>query len=118
MSDYTDSYKMRYQTISLNQQIEVAMVHAANDIENEDASTPDHANRLAWAQYAVPNSSVSYYPFSWPVCQNQTILTAFQADPTGATIQDGDIQFIVNGLVPQVVANFVANPPPGVTIPS
>lgn len=111
MSDYTDSYKMRYQTPSLNQQIEVAMVHAADDIQNEDPATPDHANRVAWAQWAVPNSSVSYFAFSWPVCNNPTILTAYKEDQTGATIQDGDIQFIVNGLVPQVVADFVAHPP-------
>src|SRR5258708_7997141 len=106
MSDYTDSYKMRYQTMCLNQQIEVAMVHAANDILNEDAGTPDHANRLAWADWAIPNSSVAYYPFAWPVCNNPTILTAYKEDPSGAAIQDGDIQFIVNGLVPQVVAAF------------
>lgn len=118
MSDYTDSYRMRYQTPSLNQQIEVATVHAANDIESEDTGTPDHANRLAWAQYAVPNSSVSYYPFAWPVCQNAAILAAFKEDPSGAAIQDSDVQFVVNSNVATVIAAFVANPPPGIKLPS
>jgi hypothetical protein len=87
------------------------MVHAADDIVNEDPAAPDHANRLAWAQWAVPNSSVAYFAFSWPVCQNPAILAAYKTDPTGATILDSDIQFVVNSLVPQVVADFVAHPP-------
>lgn len=117
MSDYLDSYKMRYQTPSLMAQIEVAMVHAGNDILNEDPAAPDHANRLAWAQWSMANSSVAFAPFGWPVCQNPAILTSYQADPSGATILDSDVQFVVNSMVPQVVANFVANPPPGITIP-
>lgn len=114
---YTSSYALRYQLPSVQQQIEVAVIHASQDIQNEDPATPDHANRLAWATWANKNSSVAWNPFAWHVAMNSTIQVAVAADPSGGTVTDNDVQFVVTSVLPQVVADFVANPPVGVKLP-
>jgi hypothetical protein len=111
MSAYTAAYQIRYSIPSLQQQTEVAVVHACEDIKNEDPSAPDHANRLAWATWANKNSSVAFEPFRWPVAMNPSIQAQVEADPSGASVPDGDVQFVVNANVDAVIADFVANPP-------
>jgi hypothetical protein len=118
MSAYTDSYRLRYQLPSVQQQIEVAVIHDVQDIENEDPSTPDHANRVAWARWVNDNSSLGWIPFAWPVAMNSTIQASVQADSSGATVADNDVQFVVTSVLPKVVADFVANPPAGVRFPT
>jgi hypothetical protein len=113
MSAYTASYALRYQIPSVQQQIEVAVIHDVEDINNEDPATPDHANRIAWANWANKNSSVAWNPFAWPVAMNPTIQATVQADPSGQTVADFDVQFVVTSMLPKVVADFVAHPPPG-----
>jgi hypothetical protein len=113
MSDYTTSYAIRYSTPHLSQQTEVAVVTAAGQIVNEDPATPDHANRLAWANWAVPNSSVAWLSFAWPVANNPAIVASVTADPSGQTVLDSDVQFVVNSALPKVIADFIAHPPPG-----
>jgi hypothetical protein len=95
----------------LSQQTEVAVVTAAGQITNEDPATPDHANRLAWANWAVSNSSVAWQSFAWPVANNPAIITAVTADPSGQTVLDSDVQFVVNSNLDKVIAEFVAHPP-------
>src|ERR1700739_2635488 len=116
-SPYVSSYQLRYGIPSVAQQIEVAVIHDVEDINNEDPSTPDHANRLAWANWANKNSSAAWLPFAWPVAMNPTIQASVQADPSGQSVQDSDVQFVVTSALPQVIADFVANPPPSVTVP-
>lgn len=111
MSNYTSSYAIRYSIAQLQQQIEVAAVTAASQIQNEDPATPDHANRLAWANWALAHSSAAWQPFGWPVAQNPTIIAAVQTDPSGQTVQDSDVQFVVNEYLPKIVDQFAANPP-------
>lgn len=113
MSQYTASYAVRYQTPSLQQQIEVAGVHAATDIQNEDAGAPNHADRLRWANWYAKNSSVGFVAFSWPVAMNPTIAASIESNPSGEGVSDSDVQFVVNGNVDKVIADFIANPPPG-----
>jgi hypothetical protein len=107
------SYALRYGIPSVQQQIEVAVVHAAAAIHNEDAATPDHGNRLVWASWVNKNSSVAWNPFAWPVALNPTIQSSVAADPSGGGVEDIDIQFVVDSELPRVIAAFVANPPPG-----
>ena len=116
MSDYTTSYAIRYSTPHLSQQTEVAVVTAAGQIINEDPATPDHANRFAWANWAIPNSPVAWQPFGWPVASNPAIVAAVTADPSGQTVPDSDVQFVINSNLENVIAEFVANPPNGVKI--
>lgn len=113
MSDYITSYAIRYSTPALSQKTEVAVIHAAEDIHNEDPATPDHANRIRWANWVSKNSSVSWLAFSWPVALNPTIAAAVQADPSGQTVNDSDVQFVINSNLNAVIADFIANPPPG-----
>jgi hypothetical protein len=117
MTPYTSSYALRYSIPSVQQQIEVAVIHAVQDIENEDASTPNDANRKAWAHWANDNSSIAWNPFAWPVAMNPTIQASVAADPSGQSVQDSDVQFVINSNLDAVIADFVANPPPGVTLP-
>jgi hypothetical protein len=112
MSAYTTSYKIRYQIPTLQEQTEVAAVHAANDIVNEDPATPDHENRLTWANYCLKSSSVAWIAFSWPVALNPSIQASVEADPTGATVRDEDVQFVVNSALPEVIADYIATLPP------
>jgi hypothetical protein len=108
---YTASYKVRYGVVSLQQQTEVAVVHACNDIKSEDAGTAGHTERLSWAVWANKNSSVAVEPFKWPVAMNPTIAAAVEAEPSGETVSDNDVQFVINSNLDAVVADFIANPP-------
>ena len=111
MSNYTTSYAIRYSTPSLSQQTEVAVVTAAVSIQNEDAGTADHANRLRWANWAIPNSSVAWQAFAWPVANNPAIITSVTEDPSGQGVKDSDVQFVVNSYVEIVITEWVANNP-------
>ena len=111
MSAYTDSYRLKYRIPSVQQQIEVGVIHAASDIKNEDPGAPDHANRMKWASWANSNSSVAWGPFAWPVAMNPSIQGSVAADPTGESVPDSDVQFVVNANVDAVIADFTANPP-------
>jgi hypothetical protein len=111
MSDYTTSYAIRYSTPHLSQQTEVAVETAAVSIQNEDPATADHANRLRWANWAIPNSSVAWIPFAWPVANNSTIVGKVSADPSGQSVLDSEVQFVVNSYVETVITEWVAKNP-------
>ena len=111
MSDYTTSYAIRYNTPPLSQKTEIAVVTAAGQIQNEDPATPDHANRIAWANWAIPNSATAWQSFAWPVSTNPAIVASVTTDPSGNSVQDSDVQFVVNSALDNVIAEFVANPP-------
>lgn len=106
-------YSIKYSIPALFQRTESAVIIAARDIYNEATSTPDHAHRLKWAQYTNVNSSVSTIYFMWSLAMNSTIQAAVEADPSGETVTDNDIQFVVSSSLPQVLDDFKANPPPG-----
>jgi hypothetical protein len=110
MSNYKSQYAMHYSCPSLQQQAEVATVVAANSIVNEDPATADHANRLSWAQWVLTGSPVAWNIFAWPVCSNPTIQAAYDADQTGSSIQDSDVQFVVNSNIEMAVKQYVSGP--------
>ena len=109
MSDYTTSYAIAYQTPSIQQQIEVAVVTAAGQIQNEDPATANHVNRLAWADWAIGSSSVAWVAFRWPVANNPSIRAACVTDPSGQSVLDSDVQFVVNANLQQVVNEWVTS---------
>jgi hypothetical protein len=47
------------------------------------------------------------------VAMNPTIQSSVQVDPSGQTVADSDVQFVVTSTLPKVIADFVAHPPPG-----
>lgn len=111
MSSYTDSFSVRYEIQSIQRQTEVAMMHCVTDISNEAIDAPDHANRLAWATYANEDSSNAVRPFLWPVATNPAVINAVGNDPSGVTVLDSDVQYIVNGALDKVIADWVKNNP-------
>lgn len=94
-------------------QIEVAAIVAAQRIFKEAPATPDHANRLAWANWVNKNSSLATPPFIWPVSLDDVILASLQGDNSGATVKDIDVQRVVDSILDDVIADFIAKPPPG-----
>ena len=113
MSVYTVSFSVRYEIPSIQQQAEVAMMQCVTNISNEGEEAPDHTNRVAWATYANANSSMAMIPFLWPVATNPAVQNAVVEDPSGATVLDSDVQYIVNGALEKVIADWVeANQPP------
>lgn len=117
MSEYTTSYAIRYSIKPIGDKTEVAVMKAASDITNADAGEPDHANRLAWANWANKNSFEAAASFKWPVAMNQSIINNVESDPTGNGVLDTDVQFVVNSTLDEVIADFVKNPPDGVSVP-
>lgn len=106
MSAYTNSYALAYNTPSVQQQIEVAVVTAAANIITEDPATANHAARLAWANWAQQSSSVAWVAFRWYVATNATIVGEVQTDASGASIKDSDVQFVVNSNLETVIAGW------------
>lgn len=105
-SNYITSYRIRYNLGIIHQQTEVAVMHAAGDIVNEDPTTPDHDKRLAWAQWAIAHSALAYPIFLWPLAGNQSIIDKVEAAEDGSTVMDQDVQFVVNSALPKVIAGW------------
>ena len=98
---FTDIYTAATSADSvLRQQIAVAMFKTAVDIINEDPSTANHYNRLAWARKVTNSNSAPVTEaekWIWKVLENSTI----QAAPTTST--DNDVQFAVNSIISYIV---------------
>ena len=74
-------------------QVAGACLKAAQDIENEDEGTTNHANRLTWAAEVEANPKAVARDMGQRVLDNATIA----ADVEGAI--DSDMQFVVNSLI-------------------
>lgn len=110
MSDYKTEYALRYTLTSVHQQTEVAAIVAATAITNEGVATPNHADRLAWAHFVLGTSAAATEVFKWPVAQNPTIQASVAADPSGATVKDDDVQFVVDSNVDMAVQQYKSSP--------
>jgi hypothetical protein len=111
MSNYTTAFAIRYRIGSLQEQTEVAVITAATQIQNEDPGVPDHANRKLWADWAIGASTEAKQAFMWPVANNPSIIAAVQTDPSGGSVPDSDVQFVVNSNVETVINDWIANRP-------
>lgn len=88
--------QLRYRSASLPARVEAAMATAAFNIYHEDTSTPNHSDRVKWAQKALVNPSVLSQQrerLMWLVVLNPTIA----ADGEGCS--DSDLQFVVNSYI-------------------
>ena len=75
-----------------------ACMTAAENILNEAANTPNHANRVLWANSSPDNNALQIMP---SVAMNSTIQTKWadrtaQLLPEHLRYDDADIQFVVN----------------------
>jgi hypothetical protein len=90
---YIEIFQLQYEEAEFQQRTQVAIEHAAYDVINEDVATPNHANRLIWAQTTLNNPRRMMELEMALVVQNSTI----QAGGNNST--DNDIQFVVNALI-------------------
>lgn len=93
MATLLERYDLQYGHTLLRQRTQVAIESAAADVINEDASTANHANRMTWANTALNNPAKMMDLEMSLVVQNATI------SGSGDEASDGDIQFVVNGLI-------------------
>jgi hypothetical protein len=77
--------------------IRFALWKAAFDIKNEADTVPDHTDRLRWAVAVLNNEQIDLGHVAIGVLLNPSIGNA------GAAAPDSDIQFVVNGLVPELI---------------
>jgi len=79
----------------MKMRVAAALANAAEDIENEDPGTPNHAARLAWASAVLQDDLLQEADkIMWRVGLNPTIAAAGEENAT-----DNDIQFVVNSLL-------------------
>ena len=95
---YTDVYDQATNTTStLAKQTAVALHKAAVNISNEATSVTDHDQRMAWARRVFADPVSWSGKAIWKVMENATIA----ANPATAT--DNDVQFVVDGIIPQLM---------------
>lgn len=87
---------------NLIKRLEAAIANAADDVRSEAAATANHAARFNWANNVLGNATGpenQARAIIWLVLQNATVVDGYAGDPSGSTVTDNDIQFVVNGLV-------------------
>lgn len=96
MATYLETWNLR-QSTSLANRFTVAVERAAWGVVKEDASVPNHAERMEWAKRMLVSAPSS------EECGRAVLRIGLQAAPALATqgeaISDPDIQSIVEGLV-------------------
>ena len=85
-----------YQSTQLYASIMVENLKQANVIVNEDPGTPNHANRLLWANYIFANPDAATTKMRVAVMSN-------------GDIQNGDMSDATVSYVVGVMTNVVAN---------
>lgn len=102
MATLLERYELQYTHSRLRQRSQIAIESAAYDVINEDPATANHANRILWANTALNNPEKLTSIEMSLIVQNPTIAAG------GDDATDGDIQFVVNGLI-DPIANGIAN---------
>lgn len=80
---------------ALKTKIRVAALVACDVIRQEDAATPNHANRLTWAGRTLVNPGQAAEQLMWAVLAQNRALTVAQI--TGAS--DANVQTAVNAAI-------------------
>lgn len=93
MATLLEIYNLRYQTVTLKQRMIAAIAQASYDVLNEDAGTPNHANRVIWAYTTLADAQAMAERMMWGLISNATVAAA------GDGSTDADIQFVVNSLI-------------------
>jgi hypothetical protein len=80
---------------ALRNRIRVAVVVAADVVRAEIGTTPNHANRMAWARLVLQNPDTEAMRMMWAVLAQNRAFTAAQI--TGA--DDAAVQTAVNNAI-------------------
>lgn len=100
MATFSEIYSIRYDNDDLKKKTTAAVAKVAMYIiTTESESTPNHAERVAWANNALSNTPMAAEKMMWAIAQNNTI----NADPAGAT--DSDIEYVVSVTVDPFALN-------------
>lgn len=91
---YITKYNLLHSEGALWQSAAIAAMKLAVDIKNENVNTNRHTERLQWAYDVLANPDNWVTAHRWDIIQNATIAT------NGHTSADGDIEFVVAGLIP------------------
>jgi len=86
-----------YQSTQLYASIMVENLKAANVIVNEDPGTPNHANRLKWADFIFASPDAAATKMRVAVMSN--------GDIQNGDMSDGTVGYVV-GVMTNVVANL------------
>lgn len=67
----------------------------AQNVASEDPATPDHAERVAYAQMVIRGEEKPKLLAAHAISSNATIAATIEADPAqkGANVPDSDIEF-------------------------
>jgi len=98
---YSDIFDLRYNTPTLRKKIVVAIADASMDVLNEDPGTSNHTNRVKWANVSLADTEIMADRMYFGVLENATIQSV------GDAATDGDVQFVINGLI-NVYSNIYA----------
>lgn len=90
-----DTYKLRYNDADFKGRLTAAVAVFAQSLVSEDPATPNHSNRLNFAQTLLsPGNTEAYVESSyWAVIANPAVQAA------GTTSSDADIQVAVNSVL-------------------
>ncbi len=87
MATYSELYGLWYES-GLRNRVTVAVVVAAETVQGEDAGTPNHANRLVWAQQTFLNpASIAHAMFRVVLAANKDVTVEAILSATDVSIQ-------------------------------
>jgi hypothetical protein len=94
-------------------QVQGALLAAAAQILNEDPTTPNHANRRAWANAIYASPEVQVRAFLPGMLTNATIAASAGNAPgdSGTPISDSDVDYVVASLFTVYADQYAAQGP-------
>jgi hypothetical protein len=109
MALLNEVYNMRYDPM-LSKRCTAACTIKAQEILEEETTTPNHTSRLSWANATLLDPVAQNDKLMWRFCQNPTLQTKQSPDSisAGAIATDSDIQFVVNGVIDSAIVDPVA----------
>lgn len=80
--------------------IAMILMHTCIDVANEDPTTANHANRVAFAGKHLRGQVNCKAVAAAVIASNGTIQSTIDGGPTllGANVPDGDLEYVIGGL--------------------
>ena len=76
------------------------MFKVGQDVASEDPATPNHAERMGYAELVMRGEEKPKLVATHVISSNQTIAQAIESDPDklGSNVPDGDIEFALSSI--------------------
>jgi hypothetical protein len=101
MTTYLDRYNLQYTDTLLRQRCQISIESSAHYIIGEDPATPNHANRVVWANKTYSDPEAMIRTMMGAIVQDQIIYE------NGNNVTDAQIDQVVAPLI-DFFANAVA----------